>query len=75
MITVYTAPNCQPCRLTKAKLDTMGVEYAAHDVSSDESARRDAAALGYREMPVVVNGDDHWSGFRPDKLAALGGGE
>lgn len=27
--------------------------------------------LGYTAAPVVVAGEDHWSGFRPDKLATL----
>ena len=28
-------------------------------------------ALGYAQAPVVVAGEDHWSGFRPDKIKAL----
>jgi glutaredoxin-like protein NrdH len=28
-------------------------------------------ALGYLQAPVVVTDDDHWSGFRPDKIATL----
>lgn len=27
--------------------------------------------LGYTAAPVVMAGEDHWSGFRPDKLSAL----
>ena len=29
-------------------------------------------ALGYLQAPVVVAGNDHWSGFRPDRIKALG---
>ena len=28
-------------------------------------------ALDYAQAPVVVAGEDHWSGFRPDKIKAL----
>jgi glutaredoxin-like protein NrdH len=28
-------------------------------------------ALGYLQAPVVVTGNDHWSGFRPDRIKAL----
>jgi glutaredoxin-like protein NrdH len=28
-------------------------------------------ALGYISAPVVVSGDEHWSGFRIDRLNGL----
>jgi glutaredoxin-like protein NrdH len=28
-------------------------------------------ALGYLQAPVVVAGNDHWSGFRPDRIKTL----
>jgi len=28
-------------------------------------------ALGYLQAPVVVAGDDHWSGFRPDRITPV----
>jgi glutaredoxin-like protein NrdH len=31
-------------------------------------------ALGYLQAPVVVAGGEHWSGFRPDRIKALGSG-
>lgn len=71
MITVYSKSNCQPCRLTKARLDKMGVQYATKDVEQDQEAFDEAMALGHKQMPIVVNGDDHWSGFRPDLIAEL----
>jgi glutaredoxin-like protein NrdH len=30
-------------------------------------------ALGYLQAPVVVAENDHWSGFRPDRIKALAG--
>ena len=28
-------------------------------------------SLGYMQAPVVVTDQDHWSGFRPDKIEEL----
>lgn len=47
------------------------VEYQEVDLSADEAAMDYVKGLGYVAAPVVVAGDDHWSGFRPDKLSAL----
>jgi glutaredoxin-like protein NrdH len=27
--------------------------------------------MGYMQAPVVVTENDHWSGFRPDKIGTL----
>jgi glutaredoxin-like protein NrdH len=27
--------------------------------------------LGYLQAPVVITDEDHWSGFRPDKISEL----
>ena len=37
----------------------------------DELALEQVKALGYAQAPVVVTSNDHWSGFRPDKLKEL----
>ena len=38
----------------------------------DGEARDYVMALGYLQAPVVVAGDEHWSGFRPDRIKAAG---
>jgi glutaredoxin-like protein NrdH len=40
-------------------------------MSQDETALELVKALGYQAAPVVIAGDDHWSGFRPDMIAKL----
>lgn len=40
-------------------------------MSVDEEAFEYVKSLGYQSAPVVVAGDDHWSGFLPDRIAAL----
>ena len=43
------------------------------DITLDSEARDYVMALGYLQAPVVVAGNDHWSGFRPDRIKALAG--
>jgi len=71
-VTVYTKPACVQCNATYKALDKLGVEYDVVDISLDAEARDYVMALGYLQAPVVVAGDDHWSGFRPDRIKALG---
>ena len=70
-ITVYTKPSCVQCNATYRALDAKGLDYTTVDLSGDEEALEAVKALGYMQAPVVVTPDDHWSGFRPDKIASL----
>lgn len=73
MITVYTKPSCVQCNATYRALDAKGLQYTSVDLSQDVNALDVVKAMGYMQAPVVVTDDDHWSGFRPDKIAALAG--
>lgn len=53
---------------TKHALDKLGVAYDIVDISADDEARDYVMSLGYLSAPVVVAGDAHWSGFRPDRI-------
>ena len=68
-VTVYTKPACVQCTATYRALEKAGIEFDAVDISQDTEARDFVMALGYLQAPVVVAGEDHWSGFRPDLLA------
>ena len=70
-ITVYTKPACVQCKATYRALDKAGIEYNIIDIAEDADARDYVMALGYLQAPVVVAGDSHWSGFRPDRINAL----
>lgn len=69
-VVVYAKNQCQPCRLTKRAFDRNGVKYVEKWVDQDPEALAEIKALGYLQVPVVVAGDVHWSGFRPDLIAA-----
>ena len=68
-ITVYTKPACMQCNATFRALDKAGVDYAKVDITVDSDARDYVMGLGYLQAPVVVAGGQHWSGFRPDRIA------
>ena len=71
MVTVYTLPSCVQCDSTKRVLTRHGIEFESIDLSEDEAAMALVKELGYNAAPVVVAGEDHWSGFRMDKISAL----
>ena len=71
-ITIYTKPACVQCTATKKAFDKQGIAYNLVDITEDPAARDYVMSLGYLQAPVVVAGDEHWSGFRPDHIKALG---
>lgn len=71
-VTVYSKPGCAPCRMTKMNFDKNGIPYQEVDISTTPEALDLIAGLGYQQAPVVTVGDeDHWSGFRMDKIKEL----
>ncbi|WP_271404714.1 glutaredoxin-like protein NrdH [Kocuria palustris] len=72
-ITVYSKPGCVQCQATISNLDKRGAAYEVRDVTQDQDAYAHVRELGYQQVPVVEVGQQHWSGFRPDKIDALTG--
>ncbi len=70
-ITVYSKPACVQCTATTRALDSAGLSYDVIDLTQNEDALATVEELGYRQVPVVVAGDQHWAGFRPDKIGGL----
>ncbi len=69
-ITVYSKPSCVQCTATYRALDKLGLDYEVIDLAEDEAALLEVMALGYQQVPVVVDGEEHWAGFRPDRIQA-----
>lgn len=70
-ITVYSKPACVQCTATTRALDARGIAYAVIDLTMDADAMDRVASLGYRQVPVVIAGEAHWAGFRPDMIGQL----
>lgn len=71
MVTVLSKPSCVQCNATYRALDSHGVKYEIKDMSQDPEALALAKELGYLQAPVVIAGEQHWSGFRPDLIKSL----
>ncbi|MEH7908658.1 glutaredoxin-like protein NrdH [Rhizobium laguerreae] len=70
-VTVYSKPACVQCTATYRALDRLGVDYDIVDISQDAEALDRVRSLGYMQAPVVIAGEQHWAGFRPDMISAL----
>ncbi|OEI83313.1 glutaredoxin-like protein NrdH [Brucella sp. BO3] len=70
-VTVYSKPACVQCTATTRALDRQGIDYKVIDISADANAFDLVRGMGYRQVPVVVAGENHWAGFRPDMISSL----
>lgn len=57
--------------MTYRSLDSKGIEYNVVDITEDAQALETVKEMGYMQAPVVITEQDHWSGFRPDKIDEL----
>ena len=71
VVTVYTKPQCVQCNMTYRALDAKGNNNHKVDITEDDRALAKVKSLGYMQAPVVIAGEDHWSGFQPDRINAL----
>jgi glutaredoxin-like protein NrdH len=70
-ITVYTNPSCVQCEQTKKYLTSKELAYEVVDLSKNPEAMDMVMEMGYKAAPVVIAGENHWSGFRPDIITRL----
>lgn len=68
---MYTKPGCVQCVATSRAFVKAAIAVREVDVTEDHEALERIKALGYLQVPVVVAGEDHWGGFRPDRIKAL----
>ncbi|MGY2747242.1 glutaredoxin family protein [Arthrobacter sp. UYCu723] len=73
-ITIYSRPDCQPCKQIKRWWKGKGVTFQEVDVEQHPENKASIKALGYDGVPVIVvsNGDPetdmHWQGLNMDFL-------
>lgn len=70
MIKVYTKNNCIPCKMTKRKLQELGVNYKEINVDENLEALEYLVECGFRSLPVVFLDDEPiiTGGFAPNIL-------
>lgn len=72
LVEVYTGEHCNQCDATIRKLNKEGIPFVEVKLSQQPDALDFVRSLGYQQVPVVYRDQDtHWSGFRPDNIAAL----
>jgi len=57
--------------MTERLLAQLEIPFEKVDVTLDESALKTVTDLGYMQAPVVMVGEEHWSGFQPDRVKAI----
>jgi glutaredoxin-like protein NrdH len=71
MVIVYSNPNCTACEQTKRFLTVKGIPFEAKMISESPEIFPLIEEKGYASAPIVVVGEDSWSGFRLEKLSTL----
>ncbi|RCL02699.1 MAG: glutaredoxin-like protein NrdH [Candidatus Tokpelaia sp. JSC188] len=70
-VIIYSKPACVQCSATYRAFERLGINYRVIDISQDSQALSFVTQLGYRQVPVIVAGDLHWAGFRPDMITRI----
>lgn len=71
MTTVYTKNQCQQCIATKRLLNKLEIPFEEINVDEDDTYLAYIKELGFQAAPVVVSGNQSWSGFNPGAIKAL----
>lgn len=74
-LVIYGRADCVQCKATSRAAAKLGLTFDYVDLDQDMAAQARMINAGHRSLPVVEYGDEVWTGFRPDRLARIGGGQ
>lgn len=66
MLIIYTRAGCIQCDFTMKYAQRLGIPYETRQLDP-ESAKK-YKEQGFTSLPIVLAGDETWSGFRPQKI-------
>lgn len=66
MLTIYSRPGCMACTMTVRTAEQRGVPYEVKELTPEKA--EEFKAEGLLSLPIVVAGDEKWSGFRLSKI-------
>ncbi|PLT34377.1 glutaredoxin domain-containing protein [Bacillus sp. V5-8f] len=68
-ITLYTQPDCPPCKIVKMFLQEYNISYHEKDIKNDSKARSELTGrYGSYSTPTTVIGDKVIIGFELEQL-------
>ncbi len=68
-VTIYSAPWCAFCHMSKHYLDGLGIKYKDIDVDSDPAAAQELVQkTGQAGIPVLLIGDQTIIGFDKTRI-------
>ncbi|MDQ0217267.1 NrdH-redoxin [Peribacillus cavernae] len=68
-ITVYTQPDCPPCKIVKMFLQEYNLNFTEKDIKADKQARHELTnQFGSYSTPTVVIDGEAIIGFDQEKL-------
>lgn len=70
-VTVYSKTSCVQCDSTYRALLTAGIEFEVIALEGNKDALDYVKELGHLQAPIVVAGDQHWAGYRPDRITGI----
>lgn len=73
-VIIYTKNNCSQCGHTKRYLRAIAVPYQEKNIEAVPAYREEAVATGFTSLPIVMAGEEVFSGHQPAKLEELFGG-
>lgn len=69
MVTVYSKPNCPHCNIVKANFKKHNVQFNEVNIAEDAEALNLIKQQGFTAAPVVMDGEDSFSGADAQGIA------
>ncbi len=70
-VVIYTNTGCSACAMAKEFLRAHQVPFVERSLATDDSARDELVAMGYRAVPVIRVGGETMLGFSAPKLRKM----
>jgi glutaredoxin-like YruB-family protein len=68
-VTVYSQPDCPPCKIVKMFLNEYDIPFIEKDIKADKQAREELTKkYGSFSTPTVIIGEETIIGFDQEKL-------
>ncbi len=70
-VVMYSLSSCASCKQAKMLLEAQGVPYVERQLDHSESLKREAKALGAKQVPLILIDNASIEGYDEKKILAL----